>query len=144
MNRPLLFRLYQMAHRYGVLLVADDTISSFANVNLLSRPDLSVDILCTSLTKIFNGASNLMAGSVLINPNTPNYEVLSALFKRMLAISDFPLLAEPDAEVLEYNSRSYLLRSTIINKNALALATFLDGHPSVRQAFYPTLHGKSC
>lgn len=132
-----------MARRYGVLLVADDTISNFANVNLLSRSDLSVDILCTSLTKIFNGASNLMAGSVVINPNTPNYDGgLSKLFKQMIATADFPLLAEPDAIVLEYNSRSYLLRSTIINKNALALATFLADHPAVKQAFYPTLNGK--
>lgn len=69
--------------------------------------EVNVDVVVTSLTKIFNGASNLMAGSLILNPNAPvdRYEALAQTFHRLVGENDFPYLPRYDAEVLEYNSR---------------------------------------
>ena len=61
-------RLSRLAQEFGFLLVVDDTVGNFANTDLLhSQPQrgggggggggggLRVDMICTSLTKIFNG-----------------------------------------------------------------------------------------
>ena len=48
-------RLSRLAHEFGFLLVVDDTVGNFANTDLLHSQGLRVDVVCSSLTKIFNG-----------------------------------------------------------------------------------------
>ena len=48
-------RLSRLAHEFGFLLVVDDTVGNFANIDLLHSQKLRVDMVCTSLTKMFNG-----------------------------------------------------------------------------------------
>ena len=48
-------RLSRLAHEFGFLLVVDDTVGNFANTDLLHTQGLRVDVVCSSLTKIFNG-----------------------------------------------------------------------------------------
>lgn len=70
--------------------------------------EVKADILCTSLTKIVNGASNLMAGGMILNPHAiPSfrYQLLSQQFQQWRREKNFPILSSYDAEVLEYNSR---------------------------------------
>jgi cystathionine gamma-synthase len=103
-----LLRLTELAKQYGILLVADDTIGNAANLNMFSsQSGVCVDILCTSLTKLFNGASNTMAGNIILNPSALHYSRLSNEFQTRKANHDFPLLPKYDAEVLEFNSRYY-------------------------------------
>lgn len=52
-------RLRVLADKYGFLIVIDETIGNFANVDVLPY----ADIVVSSLTKVFSGASNVMGGS---------------------------------------------------------------------------------
>jgi len=51
-------RLRELADRYDFLIVVDETIGNFVNVQVLPY----ADIVVSSLTKIFSGASNVMGG----------------------------------------------------------------------------------
>lgn len=55
---PDLVRLSKLAKEFGCLLIVDDTLASFANVSVLECADMVV----SSLTKMFSGAANVMAG----------------------------------------------------------------------------------
>ena len=58
LKSPPLRRLYALGQEYGFLVIVDDTIGNFVNVDLLSFSD----ILVSSLTKIFNGECNVLSG----------------------------------------------------------------------------------
>jgi len=51
-------RLRELADRYDFLIVVDETIGNFVNVQVLPY----ADVVVSSLTKIFSGASNVMGG----------------------------------------------------------------------------------
>jgi len=51
-------RLRDLADKYDFLVVVDETIGNFVNVEVLPY----ADILVSSLTKVFSGASNVMGG----------------------------------------------------------------------------------
>jgi cystathionine gamma-synthase len=51
-------RLRALADKYDFLLVIDDTVGTFANVDVLPY----ADVLVTSLTKMFSGYANVMGG----------------------------------------------------------------------------------
>lgn len=55
---PDLLRLRRLADRYGFVLVVDETIGTFGNVDLLG----DADIVVTSLTKTFSGYADVMGG----------------------------------------------------------------------------------
>lgn len=130
---PDLARLRLLADTYETLLIVDDTVASFCNVDLLSV----ADIVVSSLSKSFNGFANLLAASVVLNPSSKHYASLKKIFEEKYH-NDFYNL---DAEVLEVNSRDYLLRSQRLNDNAAALAAYLtpltaDPNSSVKQVHY--------
>lgn len=54
-NLPL---LRSLADKYGFAVIVDDSIGCFERVDVLPY----VDILVTSLTKVFSGGSNVMGG----------------------------------------------------------------------------------
>lgn len=58
LRTPDLHRLHELAHKYNIPIVIDDTVGTFANVDVLSY----ADILITSLSKMFSGAVNVMGG----------------------------------------------------------------------------------
>lgn len=51
-------RIHKLANEYDLIIVVDETVGNFVNVHVLSY----VDIICTSLSKIFSGACNVMGG----------------------------------------------------------------------------------
>lgn len=51
-------RIRRLATQFGFLVIVDDTIGSFANVDVLDV----ADIVLTSLTKSFNGYADVLAG----------------------------------------------------------------------------------
>lgn len=62
-SNPLLYtvdleRIRRLADKYGFIVVIDETIGSFANVDVLGV----ADIVVTSLSKSFNGYADLLAG----------------------------------------------------------------------------------
>lgn len=100
-----------------------------------------MDILCSSLTKIFSGTGNVMAGSLILNRYSSKYELLKSSLSELNSKDFIPHLSELDANILEINSRSFLFRSLRINKNAFDLANWLASHPSVKIVYYPGLNG---
>jgi cystathionine gamma-synthase len=51
-------RLRSLADEYGFIVVIDDTVGNFINVDVFDY----ADVLVTSLTKIFSGKANVMGG----------------------------------------------------------------------------------
>jgi cystathionine gamma-synthase len=51
-------RLRALADKYDFFIVVDDTIGNYVNVRVLPY----ADIVVSSLTKVFSGASNVMGG----------------------------------------------------------------------------------
>lgn len=48
----------RLADKYNFAVVVDETIGNLMNVNVLPH----VDVVVSSLTKVFSGASNVMGG----------------------------------------------------------------------------------
>lgn len=129
-------RLKKLSEKYGFVLIVDDTLAGFANVDVLAYSD----VLLTSLTKSFNGRADVLGGSIVLNPLSPHYAELSSRF----ATAHSNELYDADAKVLLANSHDYLQRTRRLNRNAEAMATFLhrtigrDDSPVVRVQ-YPSL-----
>jgi cystathionine gamma-synthase len=121
---PDLERIYSIAREEGALLIADPTISSPANVNLLPYADLLVN----SLTKYAASSGDILSGAIFFNPDSLFYAELKELI---------PLLQEPphlrDLQRLALEIPNYPYVITQINRNTNALANFLDGHPAINK-----------
>lgn len=133
---PDLARLKRLTDEHGAILVVDDTIGSFCNVDILG----AADIVVSSLTKSFSGYADVMAASAVLNPSSPRYGELKQVFDQLYH-NDFYV---GDAEALENNSRNYLQRSATLNRNAQRLVEYLqqqvqDPASPVQQVFYPTV-----
>lgn len=129
-------RLRALADLYGFLIVIDDTIGTFANVDLLPI----ADILVTSLTKSFSGEANVMGGSLTLNSKSIFYTDLSKRLERAYVPELHPL----DAKILEFNSRDFLPRIATMNQTAYYLVTLLStfaANPSsvITRIFHPSV-----
>ncbi|KAI8841022.1 pyridoxal phosphate-dependent transferase [Chytriomyces cf. hyalinus JEL632] len=122
-------RIRSLADRFDFLLIVDETIGNFYNVGVLSW----ADIVVSSLTKIFSGDSNVMGGSAVLNPTSPNFERVKRAFEEIYEDT----MWDEDALFLERNSRNFVARLTRINQSAEKLATFLHNHPKVEKLHYP-------
>ncbi|KAK4165780.1 putative cystathionine gamma-synthase [Cladorrhinum sp. PSN259] len=111
-------RLRAVADKYNFPVVVDDTIGSFANIDVLPE----VDVIVTSITKSLSGYANVMGGSVVLAPHSPFYTDLKSTVKSQFRNEFFAR----DAAKLLSNSRDYLPRSQILNGNALTVCQFLD------------------
>ncbi|KAK7408318.1 hypothetical protein QQX98_009520 [Neonectria punicea] len=139
-SNPLLFTsnliyLRQLADELGFVLVVDETIGGFCNVDMLPV----ADIVVTSLTKTFSSYANVMGGSVVLNPSSKLYDDFKHHFDQEY-VKDLYI---DDARALRHNSEGYLHRSAIINSNAKMLTDWLykqskDDRSSIQNVFYPT------
>ncbi|KAK4155042.1 pyridoxal phosphate-dependent transferase [Chaetomidium leptoderma] len=128
---PDLARVRALADRFGFVVVCDETIGTFVNVDPLPH----VDVVVTSLTKMFSGACNVMGGSVVLNARSPHYARLRDALRQVHEDLVFPL----DAATLLANSADFPARVHAANRNATAIASLLSRHPSVQQVNYPSL-----
>lgn len=141
-----LARLTSLAKKYDFLLVIDDTIANFANVDLFGNANdsssqtegssngVQADIICTSLSKIFSGRGDVIAGSLCINRNSRYANSLRSAVKHL----DVPPLYILDAFTLEVNSRDFLARSTRINDTAAKLVCWLLEQNGIKHVYYPS------
>jgi cystathionine gamma-synthase len=130
-------RLRKLADKYHFLLIVDDTVGSFCNVDVLGV----ADIVVTSLTKSFSGYADVMGASAVLNPSSARYLELKRMFKERY-YNDY---YNADAEVLDQNNRDYMSRSKVLNKNAERLVEYLQSqaiNPSstVSKVYYPTVN----
>ena len=115
---------------HGAPLIIDDTIATPANVDALRYADATT----SSLTKLFSGAGDVMAGSVTLRGDSPFHDEFRDTL--VAAEADSPLFAL-DAIMLEQNSRDFLERYPVINDNGEAVFDFLSDHPKVERLWYP-------
>ncbi|KHO01115.1 cystathionine gamma-synthase [Metarhizium album ARSEF 1941] len=126
---PDLQRIRRLANEFDFAIVVDETIGTFANINVLP----AADIVVSSLTKIFSGDSNVMGGSAILNPKGRFYEQIKKAMKCTYEDTYWP----EDAIFMERNSRDFLNRVDRVNTNAEAICATLQQHASVKEIFYP-------
>lgn len=126
---PDLQRIRKLANDFDFAVVVDETIGTFANVNVLQF----ADIVVSSLTKIFSGDSNVMGGSAVLNPASKYYRLLKPAMDSVVEDNYWP----EDIIFMERNSRDFLGRVERVNANAEAICEILRVHPLVKDLFYP-------
>ncbi|PLB50230.1 cystathionine gamma-synthase [Aspergillus steynii IBT 23096] len=136
-------RIRRLATKYDFVVVVDDTIGSYANVDVL---DIA-DIVITSLTKSFNGFADVLAGrqvlhlprtstkqltsivnSAILNPNSPYHSTFHSLLHSPSSSNNNSTLYLMDAIQLELNSRDFLTRTATTNTTAEYLVDTLIPH----------------
>lgn len=126
---PDLIRIRDLADRFGFAIVVDDTIGNAVNVDALKYADITV----SSLTKLFSGESNVMAGDLVLNPQRPYCQVLRNSLQKHYVDALWP----EDAIYLERNSRDFSARSRQINNSAEAVVDMLRQSDLVSRIYYP-------
>ncbi|KAG6902190.1 hypothetical protein C0995_003286 [Termitomyces sp. Mi166 len=130
-------RLRALADKYNFLIVIDETIGNFVNVEVLPY----ADIVVSSLSKVFSGVANVMGGGLVLNPRLKHYAALKAYMDANFE----DLYYDEDAIYMERNSRDFQRRIRIIDANTTAVCDFLRSHsvaggvPSavIKEVFYP-------
>lgn len=114
---PDLKRIRALADKHGFLVVVDETIGNFINVDVMPY----ADVVVSSLTKIFSGDSNVMGGSLVLNPKSTAYPALKKVMDESYEDNYWP----EDAVYMERNSRDYRGRIARVNDNAYAITDLL-------------------
>ncbi|KAI6040876.1 pyridoxal phosphate-dependent transferase [Pisolithus marmoratus] len=133
-------RLRALADKYDFLIVIDETVGTFANVDVFPY----ADIIMTSLSKYVGGYATALGGSLVINPRMRHHALLKEHLTSMFEDTYF----SSDAIVMERNSRDFLERMRIINANTEYICDFLRMHSTeggtsesegavVKQVWYP-------
>lgn len=104
-----LIELQKLSEIYGFFIVVDETIGGFVNLDGLFH----ADIVCSSLTKVFNGDSNVIAGSIVLNPKSKIYEFAQQFLNGPDGVTD-SIWCE-DLIYLEKNSRDFVAKTLRIN-----------------------------
>ncbi|KAG8893450.1 hypothetical protein FRB99_001941 [Tulasnella sp. 403] len=146
LRSPNLAELRKLADEFGFVIVVDETIGNFVNVDVLKY----ADIVVSSLTKVFSGETNVMGGSLVLNPQGHRYDIFRDHLKSTYEDTYWP----EDAVYMERNSRDFQRRIDIINRNAETIAEFLRAQsevhsqttsahdaparrPAIKEVFYP-------
>lgn len=138
LRTPDLSAIRSLADEFGFMVVCDDTVGTFVNVDVLGE----VDVLVSSLTKMFSGGCDVMGGSLIVNSASSWYADVTRTLRDDGAGREsnwYPA----DAEVMERNSRDFGERMGMINGNARRVYEMMErekGKPGgdvVREVFYP-------
>lgn len=124
---PDLKRIRQLADKHDFAVVIDETIGNFINIAVLD----CADIVVSSLTKIFSGDSNVMGGSLVLNPHRKYYAQLKETMKGVYE----DVVWAQDVVFLERNSRDFIARIHRVNVNAEAVCDVLQASPYGTSSF---------
>ncbi|OGM50583.1 hypothetical protein ABOM_000775, partial [Aspergillus bombycis] len=131
LKSPDLPRLRALADQYKFVIACDETIGTFINVDVLPY----VDIVMTSLTKIFSGASDVMGGSVIVNPQSIYYDYIYDSIASLWEDTFFPA----DVVTLAQNCKDVVSRVKKCSYSAEAIANLINNHHAVERVNYPSL-----
>lgn len=120
LKSPPLFKLWALANQYNFILIIDETVGNPVNISCLAHTHMIV----SSLTKIFSGDSNVMAGSLVLNPASRIYAEL----KKWMGQNYNNEFWCEDVLFIERNSRTFKKRIFKINKTAEILCDVLKSH----------------
>ncbi|ANB13665.1 Str2p [Sugiyamaella lignohabitans] len=129
LKSPDLVNIRRLADKYNFAVVVDETVGNFVNIHVLPYSDIVV----SSLTKVFSGESNVMGGSLVLNPRGKHFKALKDTLGRQYEDNFW---AE-DAIYLERNSRDFAKRNEKININTEAVTELLRQSPIIKDLFYP-------
>ncbi|KPM41498.1 hypothetical protein AK830_g5104 [Neonectria ditissima] len=128
---PNLERIRSLADEYNLIVACDETAGNFINLDILPY----VDVILSSLTKMFSGASDVAGGSIVVNPKSRHHDRI----RSQLAIQYQHVLCFPaDVAALKRNSVNMASRVRKANENALAVVSLLQKHPSVATVHHPS------
>lgn len=131
---PDLMAVGGLCRWYDVPVVVDDTIATYANVNLLP----ACDVVVSSLTKFFTGRGDVLGGAVVVN--TQGH--IAPKVREALAADYEDTVWGGDALLLDEYSVDFRERMARINETSLALCRWLAEQPEVESVFYPGLAGR--
>ncbi|KAH7325136.1 pyridoxal phosphate-dependent transferase [Stachybotrys elegans] len=133
---PDLERIRKLADEFDFALVVDETIGTFANINVLQV----ADVVVSSLTKIFSGDCNVMGGGLILNPEGRYYRALQAALHEIYEDAYWP----EDVVFMERNSRDFMTRMERINVNSEAICDILLETPIAKSVYYPKHNPSRC
>ena len=120
----------RLAHAHGALLAVDNTFMS----PYFQRPlELGADLVVHSTTKYVNGHSDLVGG-VAATGNPAVAERLAFLSNSVGGVQ-----GTFDAWLCMRSLKTLAVRMQAHERNALAVARWLDAHPKVERTIYPGL-----
>jgi len=130
MNLVDLQAVAELARRHNAITICDNTFLS----PYFQRPlDLGIDIVVHSTTKYINGHSDVVGGGVIVKD--------PALAERIGYLQNaMGTCAGPqDSFLVLRGIKTLAIRMEEHNRNALAIARWLENHPKVRCVLHPGL-----
>lgn len=122
--------LAEIAHRHGALISVDSTFAT----PVATRPlTLGVDLVIHSLTKFINGHGDVLGGAVI------GRKELIARIRGRAGVYLGASLPAQSAWLIMRGIDTLYPRLRVASDSALAVATFLEGHPEVERVIYPGL-----
>ncbi|MBX9467528.1 MAG: PLP-dependent aspartate aminotransferase family protein [Rhizobium sp.] len=122
--------LAAIAHRHGALISVDSTFAT----PVATRPlALGVDLVIHSLTKFINGHGDVLGGAVI------GRKELIARIRGRAGVYLGASLSAQSAWLIMRGIDTLYPRLRMASDSALAVATFLEGHPEVERVIYPGL-----
>lgn len=119
-----------IARANGLLTIADNTFLS----PCFQRPlDLGVDVVVHSTTKYLNGHSDVVGGAVISKSPELGHRVFLIVNALGTCCSPF------DAWLVLRGIKTLPLRMAAHERNAIALARFLEGRSEIERVYYPGL-----
>ena len=119
-----------LAKKYKVQSFVDNTFMS----PYFQRPlELGADVVVHSLTKYINGHSDVVGGAMMTNSKSFNDKIFT------LQNSIGPSSAPFDSWLVLRGIKTLAIRMEAHQKNAMAIAKWLETHPKVEKVTYPGL-----
>ncbi len=124
-------RTAEIAHAHGARVVVDNTFAT----PVLQRPlEQGADVVVHSTTKYINGHGTVVGGAVVTNDSVLMEEKIGPLVRSMGGVpSPF------DCWLTNIGLKTLPLRMAQHCTNGMAVAEFLDAHPTVEAVHYPGL-----
>lgn len=120
----------KIAHEHNLLVVVDNT---FLTPYFQNPLDLGADIVIHSGTKYMGGHSDVLCGAIALN-NDSLYEKI-----RFVHTSTGGVHAPFDSYLVLRGLKTLAVRMQAHQKNAMAIAEFLERHPKITKVNYPGL-----
>ncbi len=123
-------RAAEIAHARDVRMVVDNTFAS----PYIQRPlDLGADLVVHSTTKYLNGHSDSIGG-IVVAVRDDDIDWL-----RFIQNAEGAILSPMDSWLVLRGTKTLAVRMAQHNRNGLAIAEYLAGHPRVKEVLYPGL-----
>ncbi len=121
--------LAALAKKYGVISIVDSTFATPISCNPIEH---GFDLVIHSLTKMLNGHSDLLGGTV-----AGKTEVINKIWEKL---RNFGGSMDPhQASLVERGMKTLQIRYNRSTETAGLLATWLENHPKIKKVIYPGL-----